>query len=75
MRSTVDLSQFESFLKKELPILTPGRRLAREIISAWTSHQQSHQTAVFRVPVEPVDAWLERVWHVAVEDVKLPQRR
>ena len=75
MRSTVDLSQFESFLKKELPILTPGRRLAREIISAWTSHQQSHQTAVFRVPVEPVDAWLERAWHVAVEDGKLPQRR
>lgn len=75
MRSTVDLSQFASFLEKDLPILTPGRRLAREIINAWTTHQQSHQSAFFRTPVEPVDAWLEHAWQAAVEDGKLPLQR
>ena len=75
MRSTVDLHQFESFFDRDHTILTPGRRLAREIISAWTTNQQSQQSVFFKVPVEPVDAWLERAWSTAVEDGKLPLRR
>lgn len=75
MRTNVDVHQFESFLEKGHSILTPGKRLAREIIEVWTTHQEVNQSVFFRISVEPVDAWLERAWCHAVEDGVLPLKR
>ena len=75
MRRNIDIHQFESFLKKDHMILTPGKRLAREIVEAWTTHRQTTESTPSRILVEPVDAWLERAWINAVEDGRLPLQR
>ena len=55
MRASADLPLFSSYLESGQLILTPGKRLARQITHSWLS-QLTHTVA--RPPsVQPVDAW------------------
>ena len=70
MRASADLPLFSSYLESGQLILTPGKRLARQITYSWLS-QLTHTVA--RPPsVQPVDAWLEQQWRNAVESGRLP---
>ena len=70
MRASADLPLFSSYLESGQLILTPGKRLARQITHSWLS-QLTHTVA--RPPsVQPVDAWLEQQWRNAVESGRLP---
>ena len=75
MRVSVDLALFMPFLQAGHQILTPGKRLAREIAQSWTAHCAQSATVILTPPVEPVDGWLERRWREAVEDGALPSQR
>jgi len=75
MRAAVELEPFLPFLETGQLILTPGKRLAREIVSAWTSHCSANARVVVAPAVETVDSWLERTWHEAVETGVLPAQR
>ena len=70
MKVLADLSLFLSYLESGQLILTPGKRLARQITSSWLSQRVS---SVARPPaVQTVDAWLEQQWRAAVEAGHLP---
>ena len=75
MRAAVELEPFLPFLETGQLILTPGKRLAREIVSAWTRQCSTHTQVVIAPAVETVDSWLERSWHEAVEIGTLPAQR
>ena len=75
MRAAVDLPLFLPFLESGRPILTPGKRLARDITSSWVTREAAKTPVTFRPPVEPVDSWLEGLWREAVENGQLPPRR
>ncbi len=75
MRAAVDLPLFLPFLESGRPILTPGKRLARDITSSWVTHEAAKTSVVSRPPVEPVDSWLEGLWRGAVESGQLPPQR
>jgi len=74
MPSAVDLSLFSDYLKNNQPVLTPGKRLAREIAASWAAIA-SGQGVAQKPVVEPVDAWLEAVWRNWVEEGRLAPRR
>ena len=70
MKVLADLSLFLSYLESGQLILTPGKRLARQITSSWLSQREG---SVARPPaVQTVDAWLEQQWRDAVEAGRLP---
>ena len=70
MKTLADLSLFLSYLESGQLILTPGKRLARQITSSWLSQREC---SVARPPaVQTVDAWLEQQWRAAVEAGHLP---
>jgi ATP-dependent helicase/nuclease subunit B len=75
MRVAVELELFSPFLESGQLILTPGRRLARDILSTWAKHCSGHSQVVLQPAVEPVDSWLEREWREAVEDGRLAPRQ
>ena len=75
MRSAVDLPSFLPFLQGEQTLLTPGRRLAREISTAWLKRSIRSGQPELSPRVEPADAWLERAWSGAVEEGALPLQR
>ena len=75
MRAAVELEPFLPFLETGQLILTPGKRLARKIVSAWTSQCSTHTQVTIAPAVETVDSWLERSWHEAVEIGTLPAQR
>lgn len=75
MRAAVDLSLFLPFLESGHPILTPGKRLARDITSSWVTHAASKTSVVPTPSVEPIDSWLEGRWREAVEQGRLPSQR
>lgn len=75
MRSAVDLPSFLPFLQGEQTLLTPGRRLAREISTAWLKRSLRSGQPELSPRVEPADAWLERAWSSAVEEGALPLQR
>ncbi len=75
MRSAVDLSSFLPFLQSEQTVLTPGRRLAREVSNAWLSYPERSRRPGQNPSIEPADAWLERTWCYAVEEGALPLQR
>ena len=75
MRASVDLALFMPFLQAGHQILTPGKRLAREIGQSWTAHCAQSASVIQTPPIEPVDGWLERRWRKAVEDGVLPLQR
>jgi len=70
MRASADLPLFSPYLESGQLILTPGKRLARQIIRSWLSELTN---TVARPPsVQPVDAWLEQQWRNAIEAGRLP---
>ncbi|GIR83016.1 MAG: hypothetical protein CM15mP84_07640 [Cellvibrionales bacterium] len=72
MRATVDLSLFLPNLESGMDIVTPGKRLAREITESWVRHCGSQAPVVTTPRVTTVDSWLERAWLQAVEAGRLP---
>ena len=56
-------------------IVTPGKRLAREITESWVRHCGSQAPVVTTPRVTTVDSWLERAWLQAVEAGRLPSWR
>ena len=75
MRATVDLSPFLPNLESGVDIVTPGKRLAREITESWVRHCGSQPPVVTTPRVTTVDSWLERAWLQAVEAGRLPLLR
>ena len=75
MRATVDLSLFLPNLESGVDIVTPGKRLAREITESWVRHCGSQTPVVTTPTVTTVDSWLERAWRQAVEAGRLPSLR
>ena len=72
MRATVDLSLFLPSLESGVDIVTPGKRLAREITESWVRRRGSQDPVVATPKVATVDSWLERAWLQAVEAGQLP---
>jgi hypothetical protein len=72
MLPAVDLTLFLPFLEQRKIILTPGKRLARDITRSWVAQQQSNRSAVVTPRVEAVDGWLEGIWSVCIELGHLP---
>ena len=75
MQASVDLSLFMPFLQAGHQILTPGKRLAREIGYSWTALCAESTPVILTPAIEPVDGWLERRWREAVEEGQLPLQR
>jgi len=75
MPVTVDLPLFSPSLESGTWIVTPGKRLAREITESWVRHCGSHALAVATPRVTTVDSWLEQAWLHAVEAGRLPPAR
>ena len=75
MRSTVDLPLFLPLLEGGACIVTPGKRLAREITDSWVRHCKSGSPVIATPRVTTVDSWLEQAWSRAVEAGRLPPAR
>lgn len=75
MRATVDLSLFSPFLELGACIVTPGKRLAREITESWVRRCENQSSVVSAPSVSTVDNWLERAWLRAAETGRLPPGR
>ena len=75
MRATVDLPLFLPLLESGACIVTPGKRLAREIIESWVRHCESARSVIATPSVTTVDSWLEQAWSCAVEAGRLPPSR
>ena len=75
MRSTVDLPLFLPLLEGGACIVTPGKRLAREITESWVRYCQSGSPVIATPRVTTVDSWLEQAWLRAVEAGRLPPAR
>ena len=75
MRATVDLPLFLPLLESGACILTPGKRLAREITESWVRHCESASSVIPTPSVTTVDSWLEQAWSHAVEAGRLPPSR
>ena len=75
MLPAVDLTLFLPFLEQHQLILTPGKRLARDITRSWVTRQQCQSSVVVTPRVEALDGWLERMWHECIELGHLPGLR
>ncbi len=75
MRATVDLPLFLPLLESGACIVTPGKRLAREITESWVRHCESARSVIATPSVTTVDSWLEQAWSCAVEAGRLPPSR
>ena len=75
MRATVDLPLFLPLLESGACIVTPGKRLAREITESWVRHCESAGSVIATPSVTTVDSWLEQAWSRAVEAGRLPPSR
>ena len=75
MRATVDLPLFLPLLESGACIVTPGKRLAREIRESWVRHCESGSPVLATPRVTTVDSWLEQAWSRAVEAGRLPPSR
>ena len=67
MRSTVDLPLFLPSLEAGACIVTPGKRLAREITDSWVKYCETDSPVIATPRVTTVDSWLEQAWVRAVE--------
>ena len=68
MRTTVDLPLFLPLLESGVYIVTPGKRLAREITESWVRHCESDSPVIATPRVTTVDSWLEQAWFLATAD-------
>ena len=75
MRLTVDLPLFLPLLESGACIVTPGKRLAREVTESWVRYCGSNSPIVATPSVTTVDTWLEQAWLQAVESGRLPPAR
>ena len=75
MIPAVDLTLFLPFLEQGKLILTPGKRLARDITRTWVAQQQSTHSVVVTPGVEALDGWLETIWSECIESGDLPSLR
>ena len=75
MRATVDLPLFLPLLESGRCIVTPGKRLAREITESWVRHCESGSPVIATPSVTTVDSWLEQAWSRAIEAGRLPPSR
>ena len=75
MRSTVDLPLFLPLLEAGACIVTPGKRLAREITESWVRYCETDGLVIATPRVTTVDSWLEQAWLRAVEAGRLPPAR
>ena len=75
MLPAVDLTLFLPFLEQRQFILTPGKRLARDITRSWVAHQQSTCSTVVTPRVAAVDGWLESIWSESIELGRVPGLR
>ena len=75
MRSTVDLPLFLPLLEAGTCIVTPGKRLAREIKESWVRYCETDGLVIATPRVTTVDSWLEQAWLRAVEAGRLPPAR
>ena len=75
MRATVDLSLFTPLLELGACIVTPGKRLAREITESWVRRCEGQSPVVATPSVTTVDSWLEQAWLRAAEAGQLPPGR
>ena len=75
MLPAVDLTLFLPFLEQHQLILTPGKRLARDITRTWVAQQQSTRSVVITPRVEALDGWLEGMWSEFIELGHLPSVR
>ena len=71
----VDIEPVRGALDAGKFVLTPGRRLARQLTDAWLLLQQSTSSVVDNPRIEPVDAWLESQWLKAIESGQLPPQK
>ena len=67
MLPPVDLALFLPFLEQHQLILTPGKRLARDIRRSWVTQQQSDCAVVVTPRIEALDGWLEGMWSECIE--------
>ena len=72
MLPAVDLTLFLPFLEQRQLILTPGKRLARDITRSWVAQQHSNRPVVVTPRVEALDGWLEGMWSEWAELGRLP---
>ena len=75
MLPAVDLTLFLPFLEQRQLILTPGKRLARDITRSWVAQQHSTRSVVVTPRVEALDGWLEGMWSEWAELGRLPSLR
>ena len=75
MLPPVDLALFLPFLEQHQLILTPGKRLARDIRRSWVTQQQSDCAVVVTPRIEALDGWLEGRWCECIELGHLPSLR
>ena len=75
MLVTVDLPLFLPLLESGASIVTPGKRLAREITESWVRHHEGDSPVIGTPRVTTVDSWLEQTWLRAVETDRLPNAR
>ena len=75
MRATVDLPLFLPLLESGAYVVTPGKRLAREITESWVRHCETDSPVTATPRVTTADSWLEQAWFHAVEAGRLPPAR
>ncbi len=75
MLPAVDLAFFLPFLEQHQLILTPGKRLARDITRSWVTQQQSDSAVVVTPRVAALDGWVEGIWRESIELGRLPSLR
>ena len=75
MRATVNLQLFLPLLEADACIVTPGKRLAREITESWVKHRETDSPVIATPKVTTVDSWLEQAWLRAVEAGRLPSAK
>ena len=75
MLPAVDLTLFLPFLEQRQLILTPGKRLARDITRSWVAQQHSTRSVVVTPRVEALDGWLESMWSECAELGRLQSLR
>ena len=60
MRATVKFIAFLPLLEAGACIVTPGKRLAREITDSWVKYCETDSPVIATPRVTTVDSWLER---------------
>jgi len=74
-QSFADINPFHDALSAGCTLLTPGRRLARQLTLGWLSTQSPTVGVAHHPDIEPIDAWLESRWLEAIEAGQIPAQK